>query len=568
MANTQDVSPPIEHDAGLISVSSSSSAITNANDDHSLPDGDWSLTRTKCDFLETLPLEIRICIYEYLLVNPALGSSNSVQHRGVANHCQTGNYGLSHEILRTSRQVYNEAGGVLYGSNTFCMAICGLCWDTEMDRLCSCVCPLFRYVNSNPRGPVQKFSALPPTVAKVRRWKWLIATGEGGLFRSDSATPQLAALCRAISKSPLQSLEILIVQTEHEGSNGGCCENMEKILRPLRLLRNLPVQGLLFRDPEIQEIPDKFRSRHYDTTLVSLLPALDVSKGLADLVQGDTPVEFAFDMFPFLLRYAQAFERYNPFKWDMGWSHGYDMLYAELPPCYSSWLRRGHQNTLDASYQNGGHPVESGLKQARIAARIEDSTQFKSQRLLVLQYLEPQYQRVRTAYNNVLEFIEKEKLIGNLLGANLEMDFWDYQMEEEQGGVSVAEGIVVLEELAQALRRDHPVKIKALIKQHQKWIDRIYYAPEREGALANLNRDFEIQHTQDFKKNFISAFNHMEDQYMDILKARSLLYKTDICGEPGCDIGLEDIVLGEKVKFHVGEPVFNAFLNLLWYLDR
>ena len=64
-------------------------------------------------FLDMLPLELRIRIYEYLLIanKPLKGV---VSRRNVR-------YGLCTKILRVNKQIYAEARSAFFGKNTFCI---------------------------------------------------------------------------------------------------------------------------------------------------------------------------------------------------------------------------------------------------------------------------------------------------------------------------------------------------------------------------------------------------------------------------------------------------------------
>lgn len=65
----------------------------------------------KSPFLDMLPSELRLCVYEYLLVanEPLKGISARQQTR----------YGLDTRILRVNKQIYAEARNAFFGKNTF-----------------------------------------------------------------------------------------------------------------------------------------------------------------------------------------------------------------------------------------------------------------------------------------------------------------------------------------------------------------------------------------------------------------------------------------------------------------
>jgi hypothetical protein len=82
-------------------------------------------------FLDTFPPEIRNEIYKHLLCNPLLEDTAAEIDAREGNEDENDDeeqtsptayfvqYGLSPAILRTCRQIYEEASIILYGHNTF-----------------------------------------------------------------------------------------------------------------------------------------------------------------------------------------------------------------------------------------------------------------------------------------------------------------------------------------------------------------------------------------------------------------------------------------------------------------
>ena len=439
-------------EANIISRASSSPQMYSANSNNELlnPPQTSPPMGTTCGFLATLPSEVRDVIYKQLLVNPALSDSGSSD-----SHFLDVTYGLSPTLLYTSRQIYKKASKILYGCNTFYMTIIGASDQREGGRLSSYTCPLFRNVREEQRRNITEYSSLPTTVARVARWKVVVAGGNPyrGCINTYLAT-QMCAFCRAISKVSLVSLELLIVPRVWEEEDKNENETLDRFLAPLKLLRNVQAWCVTFRDAEIHEMhPHLFRCRNPQViTFVSQMPPRDILEELKTLVQGNKPVEFAFNMFSYLIRYAQAFERHDPFKMDMDldmWTPGgVDLAYAS--GFYVPFVYRQHGNPVAGSFWSSMHPVEAGLHKAKLAAGAENGTEFKNHRLLILQYLEPQYQRVRIAYNGAIEFIEQSKRLGGLLDATVEeTSCVEYNPgKEERNTHAAAKGIVVLEELA------------------------------------------------------------------------------------------------------------------------
>ncbi|KAF2671186.1 hypothetical protein BT63DRAFT_210064 [Microthyrium microscopicum] len=80
------------------------------------------------NFLKKLPLELRFMVYKHLLVSkvsPKVGFNSPIDQqpgkiRFFINKDQTSSIlNIDHSILRTCKQVYHEAIGILYSGNTF-----------------------------------------------------------------------------------------------------------------------------------------------------------------------------------------------------------------------------------------------------------------------------------------------------------------------------------------------------------------------------------------------------------------------------------------------------------------
>ncbi|KAF2798903.1 hypothetical protein K505DRAFT_321534 [Melanomma pulvis-pyrius CBS 109.77] len=66
----------------------------------------------KCFFMDLLPLELRLTVYEYLVVSPT-------PLRGKTARKEDERTGLGLTVLRVNRQIYAEALPLFYGKNTF-----------------------------------------------------------------------------------------------------------------------------------------------------------------------------------------------------------------------------------------------------------------------------------------------------------------------------------------------------------------------------------------------------------------------------------------------------------------
>ena len=82
---------------------------------------------SKCHFLETITIEIRIEIYKYLLINPILGVPDSILTGVSFGNGSKIKYGLAPGVLGTCHKIYVEASSLLYGQNPILIA----CVETD-----------------------------------------------------------------------------------------------------------------------------------------------------------------------------------------------------------------------------------------------------------------------------------------------------------------------------------------------------------------------------------------------------------------------------------------------------
>lgn len=87
------------------------------------------------------------------------------------------------------------------------------------------------------------------------------------------------------------------------------------------------------------------------------------------------------------------------------------------------------------------------LMNAKRAASFENGIAFKAERSIILEYLEPQYQRIKDAYEKVVELISREKGACGHLNADLE-DFDDAHVLYRKLDFA-ARSIIFLEDFAE-----------------------------------------------------------------------------------------------------------------------
>ena len=210
----------------------------------------------------------------------------------------------------------------------------------------------------------------------------------------------VVSFCQAVSRSSLVSLEVLSAQkrSEFDWMWSDTIRNstkqrirrhyvLEKFLEPFEMLHNVGN----FTINEVA-VPDRLADCTIDederpTPIHFDLGFLSASMKL--LVEGHSTCERVFLMHQRLVDYAQAFERYEPFRSGMQFSVG-----------KTKKLRHDRQEEpwnapRDHPFkQTPLHPVEEGLEPASIASDANDLLEFQIQRKIVLEYLEPQYQRI------------------------------------------------------------------------------------------------------------------------------------------------------------------------------
>ena len=202
----------------------------------------------KCMFLDRLPLELRNKIYTLLLVSEDLSTYSDF--RDLTSFEPTFQYGLSPNIPRASRQIYEEASAILYGSNVFII--------------------YFHHEGGFPRTPVVetwrdeentydegKVAAMlyVPILTKVKHWKALLDIESTDYFefgKVQEPTRYFSYFCRLLCRNPPRSLEVVVrphcnisakyIKADNWTILPGSAfsyNEMNSFLKPLKLLRNI-----------------------------------------------------------------------------------------------------------------------------------------------------------------------------------------------------------------------------------------------------------------------------------------------------------------------------------------
>ncbi|PVH73865.1 hypothetical protein DL98DRAFT_42879 [Cadophora sp. DSE1049] len=492
-----------------------------------------------------LPAEVRIMIYELLLINPILGELASISKHDHYGAHQS--YELHPAVIGVCKQVQTEATPILYGRNTFCV-VClpfpGPTWTMQEDLILS---PFTRY-SSYPPFPLP-FSSQLPSVRDIKKWKVILSVRAWHDYESQPSCP-FFEVCRAISRGHPTHVDIAIIP---KGIEDGVFEyqNMEEALKPLGLLRH--IENFQIRDTTPFEIPDiidqdedaiEFPSNMEDHAVLEVTLTLSA--------QSDDPVEKVFEMYGSLLRYAQSFEQLPQFKQEMALEEYCSQPAAiDFPDDSIEWdFLSEHLNPFKESGCN--HPVEAALMLARTYADNEDGQQFKVERAAIIEYLEPQFQRVSAAASAVVGFVKEEKCRGGILDccqATLSSD--------DEYATICATAMMLLEECDTTFRRDMSFHIKVKFRQFRSPFRRIYATTGVGHALMeDLNFALETRNYTGFVNFFKVAVDRLDNLFLEMLRARQDLFKWDVpaFNDRQCTIDPQIERSTENISWEYNEP--------------
>jgi hypothetical protein len=308
------------------------------------------------------------------------------------------------------------------------------------------------------------------------------------------------------------------------------------------MLRN--IASLKIGEVERSDLP--FRDDPSQPLVSNNIPQ-ELKASLKTLVEGDTPIKYVFMMYEKLLEYAQAFERHPRFK-------------AEMSPVWGLARRnRTQRERLVYSREHNPfkqvpfHPVEMNLELASIASEANDADAFKQARSAVLEYLEPQYQRIVAQAAAMAEFVKDEN---RRRGRGWPSLFQGSDYPPERDFVTTC--IMYLEDYAATFVRDVPSYTKFHIRKEKEEFDFAYSTLEREMTMAMLYNIQALRSmvyaTREWRKWFKGAVDDMDKQYLAIRKARKALLDFDADDDYGCDIDLELWRCDEMINWGTTEP--------------
>ncbi|KAI9051555.1 hypothetical protein LZ554_004601 [Drepanopeziza brunnea f. sp. 'monogermtubi'] len=496
--------------------------------------------------LDGAPPDVRMLIYKYLLVNPDLGEVTSIskhEHYGA-----TASYGLSPAILVVNKKIHGEAMSILYGLNTFVMA-CSPC--SEPFGSPAILSPLTRFL-PGPNGSSSSIYG-EASISHVKKWKVIISVDVRSFPLREMVRPSWSVweACRALSRGSPRSVEIALIPKGVElNVFESDYQSLGIALQPLKILRG--IENFVLRDTTPFEIPDfvdedenalEFTSQLQDETVLEV--------DLYNSATSNSPVERGFEMFNELLIYAQAFERSPTFRQEM--SPIGDERYGDVPePALSGDdLHLYHQLGNPFQIEDLVHPIEAALRRAEALVRNEeDIPAFKNERDFILQYLEREFRSISAAHDGILEFVRDEKV---------DDGFFDSAGDPDQGNTwpQYYTAMVLLEDYEASFQRESPLDIRASMREHQKYYERLY---EDFGVgktqMADLNTAIEKQNYAGFHAKYKSAVDKLDGQFLAICRARKSLFKWDpeALDDRRCDIEPQLYRSEELIVWDVNEP--------------
>lgn len=391
-----------------------------------------------------------------------------------------------------------------------------------------------------------------PAFPKVRRWTVVVNIPDAAFEKPFGS---LTAFCRAICSSRAQALEVAIIPVGViEGSIGSDFLPLEFALQPLELLRG--VETFTLRDANHFEIPDTMRQDEDSLVYTSHLEEKAVLQvDLMTSVQSTNPLELLFKMSSSLRAYAQAFEICEYFREEMFLEED---EFSRIRPALI--LGRDRFNPFRGKFM---HPVEKALLHAMSDAEKEDSESFKEQRSVILEYLEPQYQKMCQAAENVVWLIKSQKQYYGLFHAGTTGE----PSSEEKVDKHIS-ALVLLAQYAATFHRDYPFEIKTQIRNYQHVFNDMYAVKECNVSLSRLGALVDSGNFRTFTEDFRATCDAFDAQFLSIVKARKLLFKYDGLDRSSWVIDPELSRCDEPVKREVDEPNITVESNYNNHYDE
>ncbi|TGO42571.1 hypothetical protein BHYA_0007g00710 [Botrytis hyacinthi] len=476
--------------------------------------------------LDKLPLEVRRMIYKELLVNPVLGTMKAIEadtEFGVEVI-----YGLTPAILRTCRSIYEEASEVLYDQTFIIKCDYNYRGGSLGQRpAMSCPCPIlrYRYKLTSPLTRLEipvKSSAM----TQARSWKVLVDSSVDDI----DSHQQFYEFCRAVCDARPKKIEIVMLKTgtgppsPAQVGRLGICRTLKpwETLAPLTMLRNVGKFSIRNEYPPFLHEADGF-----DPDAV-VWNSHEPGKVLT--------LNIIFQMREELVILAENFERYLPFKMDMGFRAPLTMRdnFRSHPENIHELIQLGYKRYTEYSVPNpnrnkdGNNDLEESLFKARNADLTMQNSSFKQHREEVVKQLRLQYNR--------------------LLDAAKKLKFFRSTGDQFRGrrNAGFAHWLLLIEKYAEEFEREKNPDTAAEFRRQKRRFDNLRSTWPREVMLAKLDRMMEDREFDEFETVAQKVEEDMDKQVVEMTVAWRDLFRADVYKESFCQYKFDVAALRKK----------------------
>lgn len=538
-----------------------------------------------------MPREITHKIFSYLLTNPILGTGTAIT--AIADPIKNGKrvvnvpkYELHPAILRVCKQMYHDGVHVLYQHNEFIMDCTNWMYrDDSNEELGGIyeyassydhdyfpittalnVSPLTRYAEHSNVAPTEQdweyqgneffykqptFNRLMgPQARYIRKWK-VIVRGDEGHFTHRFDEAALAQFCHAICQCPDLSLSFIVCidKTSEQTQRATRADfarhlSFEEVFAPLKLLRN--VQDVEFKEAHSntdeerdgEEYPESLPvyldeiHQIVDASAATLTSGREKEKYM-NLIKGSSPLIGSINlMCDELVAYTQTFQSVPELRQD---------------------IDVGSLDTVN-QHKKSYNTLEGTLRQARAAVLVGNHKAFKALRMeLLLDIENDQFQRIKRCFSRLNGFTMQDRVFRGML---CQGEFHD-RIYEDQGFMldlnknsaetcnwreKITKALLLLEEYAKSFDIDLN-KNSVYRPAYRPRNPGVYEKdPAREKLLRRIRKAHEFRDYGFFMHCFQKAVNQLNDQYIEILKAKQNLFRWDARPAPrGIDIPAGDL---------------------------
>ena len=416
---------------------------------------------------------------------------------------------LSPAILRTCHKIYKEALPVLYRSNRF---VVGMFLDKVGQS------PIMRGRSPDWRFPRAYDVDTVPGFKRIRHWRVIIRPAP---YTYAGIPPSgLLNFCRALCDSNIESLEVWVIRDDikmlkhelHINKNG-----LVNALQPLDLLRNLTSLDIkeVNKYYKVLDLPKLLQSGvewpGKPTSAKRSSIILDETKSrLQRLTQGDSFILRLFRSLAKLITYVKTFESNDKHKARM------------VQPLAAARLFR---DTAHWPWHYRFAPLKEPLRDllcfAIVAGVEDDIEEFRDTRAEVANLLEPQYQRMVVAVQDMERFnltlkvkaweegLHSVNHASTCLAAKARVKLWAIQFERDR--LSGRRGYI---------KADPPVEIVTVYASllRQKLFKK----------MGKLEIDLQsIRRCKRYMRLFREVAVHLHSQYLEARKAKDALFDSD-----------------------------------------